>query len=47
MGKKGDKVSTFRGANDSIGTLVMNASSEQGQSEMLLSIPQWLSIETC
>lgn len=45
--KKGDKVSTFRGANDSIGTLVMNASSEQGQSEMLLSIPQWLSIETC
>lgn len=44
MGEKGDKVSAFRGANDAIGTLVLQFDTEE---ELVLALAQqelWMQV---
>lgn len=42
--EKGDHVSSFKGANDAIGTLVLKFNSEEELSASLSSVDQWLNI---
>lgn len=42
--KKGDKISTFKGANDTIGTLILKFDSEQQLKEILNKQSDWLKL---
>jgi hypothetical protein len=42
--KQGDKVSAFRGANDSLGTLVLKFESEEELREALTHQSEWISV---
>lgn len=42
--KKGDKISTFKGANDTIGTLILKFDSEQQLKEILNNQSEWLKL---
>lgn len=43
--KKGDKVKTFNGANDTIGTLVMKFSSEDEMEQRLMDTRRWMEVK--
>lgn len=43
--KKGDKVKTFNGANDTIGTLVMKFSSSDEMEQRLMDTHRWIEIK--
>lgn len=42
--KKGDKVDTFKGANDAIGTLVLKFENENAMGKSIRDIPSWLKV---
>lgn len=42
--KEGDRVSSFNGANDAIGTLILNFTSEEEMASALAGLDNWLKI---
>lgn len=46
MGEPGDTVNTFRGANDTIGTLVMRFDTEKKLLDAMDGVNSWCKVET-